>query len=106
VLRLEPNNLLVLNQIAWVLATNPAASIRNGNEAVELAERAVKLSGAREPAVLDTLAAAYAEVRRFPEAAQTARRALALAPQPLTEGLKARIALYEARTPFREKQRP
>ncbi len=106
VLRLEPNNLLVLNQIAWVLATNPEASVRNGNEAVELAERAVKLSGGREPAILDTLAAAYAEVRRFPEAARTARQALALAAQPLTDGLKARVALYEARTPFRETQRP
>jgi uncharacterized protein YqfA (UPF0365 family) len=56
--------------------------------------------------MLDTLAAAYTEAGRFPEAAQTARRALALATQqnkqPLVEALKARIILYEARTPYRE----
>jgi hypothetical protein len=64
------------------------------------------LSGGREPAVLDTLAAAYAEAGRFPEAVETARRAQALATQqskrPLVEALAARIALYEARAPFHE----
>ena len=64
---------------AWMLATNPNASVRNGAEAVELAQRAVELSGGREPAILDTLAAAYAEAGRFPEAVKTAQRAAALA---------------------------
>jgi tetratricopeptide (TPR) repeat protein len=103
-LELEPDDLSVLNQTAWVLATCPQASVRNGAEAVGLAERALKMSGGREPAVLDTLAAAYAEVGRFPEAVETARRAQALATQqnkgPLAERLAARIALYEARAPF------
>jgi len=104
-LRLEPNHLLVLSQTAWVLATSPEASIRSGTEAVALAERAVRLSGGRDAAALDTLAAAYAEAGRFTEALQTARRALALAPQPLTEDLKSRVALYESGTPYRETQR-
>jgi len=108
-LRLEPNDLPVLKQTAWVLATCPEASVRNGAEAVVLAERALQLSGGREPAILDTLAVAFAEASRFPEAVQTARRALALAAeqnqQPLAEALKARIALYEAKTPFRETRR-
>jgi tetratricopeptide (TPR) repeat protein len=103
-LQLEPDDLPALNQTAWVLATCPQASVRNGAEAVGLAERALQLSGGREPAVLDTLAAAYAEVGRFPEAAETARRAQALATQqnkgPMAERLAARIALYEARAPF------
>ena len=105
-LQLEPDDLPVLNQTAWVLATCPQASARNGAEAVGLAERALQLSGGREPAVLDTLAAAYAEVGRYPEAVETARRAQALATQqnkrPLAERLAARIALYEARVPFHE----
>jgi hypothetical protein len=58
--------------------------------------------------LLDTLAAAYAEVGRFPEAVQTAHRALDLATQenaqPLVEGLKASIALYESKSPFRDTQ--
>jgi Flp pilus assembly protein TadD len=101
-LRVDPDDQPLLGQTAWVLATNPKASVRNGNEAVELALRAVKLSGAKDPAALDTLAAAYAEAGRFPEAVQTARQALALAPEPLAGDLKARIALYEAKRPFRE----
>ncbi len=106
VLRLEPNHLPVLNQTAWVLATSPDRSVRNGTEAVTLAERAVQLSGGQEPAILDSLAAAYAEVGRFPVAVDTARRALALARQQnnpqLVEGLTARIALYQAKKPFRD----
>ena len=107
-LRVDPNHLALLSQTAWVLATCPEASVRNGAEAVELAKRAVQLSGGKDPAVLDTLAAAYAETGRFAQAVETIRQALALATQqnehPLIEGLKARMALYEAKTPYRETQ--
>ena len=96
----------MLNNTAWLLATDQNASVRNGAEAVELAGRAVRLSNGREPAILGTLAAAYAETGRFPEAVQTARKALELAVQqnnrPLTDVLPARIALYEAGKPFRQ----
>jgi tetratricopeptide (TPR) repeat protein len=109
-LRVEPDNRPLLNQTAWVLATCPKASVRNGSEALELAQREAQLSGGRDPAILDTLAAAFAEVGRFPEAVQTTRRALDLATQqnkqPLAAVLKARIALYEANTPFRETEQP
>ncbi len=102
----RPDDVALLNDTAWALATNPNASVRNGAEAIELAERAVRLSDGQEPAVLGTLAAAYAEAERFPEAAQTARRALELATQqnklPLVKSIKAKIPLYEAGTPFRE----
>jgi tetratricopeptide (TPR) repeat protein len=107
-LRADPNSLPLLSQTAWVLAACPEASVRNGPEAVELAERAVKLSASSDPSLLDVLAAAYAEVGRFPEALQTAHRALYLATQqnarPLVQGLKTRIALYESNSPFRDTQ--
>ena len=74
--RLQPNQIAFVNHLVWLLATCPEASVRNGAEAVELAHRAVRLSGGREPAILDTLAAALAEAGRFPEAVQTARMAL------------------------------
>jgi hypothetical protein len=52
------------------------------------------------------LAAAYAEAGRFPEAVQTARKALELATQQnnqaLAESIKAKIPLYEAGKPFRQ----
>ena len=57
--------------------------------------------------MLDTLAAAYAEQGRFAEAVSTARRALARATQEnlraLEDGIGMRVALYEARRPFRER---
>jgi len=109
-LRREPDTLPVLNRVAWVLATCPEAADRNGAEALELAARAVRLSNGRDPAILYTQSAAYAEVGRFHEAAQTARVAMALATQqnmqPLVEALKAALALYEAKTPFREIRQP
>ncbi len=107
-LRSRPDDVALLDDTARVLATNPNASIRNGAEAVELAQRAESLSDRREPAVLGTLAAAYAEAGRFSEAVQTARKALDLATEQnkpsLAESLKAKIRLYEAGTPSYEMQ--
>ena len=107
-LRLRPNDAALLNDTAWIWRPIPNASVRNGTEAVELAERAVKLSGGHEPAILGTLAAAYAEAGRFPEAVQTAHKALDLArqqnKQALAESIQAKIRLYEAGKPFHELQ--
>ncbi len=105
-LRSRPNDATLLNDTAWALATNPNASFRNGKEAVELAQRAVKLSAGQEPAILGTLAAAYAETGRFSEAVKTARTAQKLAAQQkqqtLADTLLAKIALYEAGKPYRQ----
>jgi tetratricopeptide (TPR) repeat protein len=62
-----------------------------------------KASAVRQAVIFDALAAAYAGAGRFPEAAQTARRGLDLATQQnnqaLAAALKAKLALYEAKTP-------
>jgi Flp pilus assembly protein TadD len=95
-----------LNNLAWLRATHPNAAFRDSGEAVELAQRALQLSNGRAPAVLDTLAAAYAEAGRFPEAVRTARKAVDLAEQQhkqaMAEEMMARLRLYEAGTPYRE----
>jgi tetratricopeptide (TPR) repeat protein len=105
-LRVDPTFVPAMNDAAHALAASPNASDRNGAEAVRLAERAVQLSGARNPVYLDTLAAAYAEVGRFPDAVATERKALDLAaPQhnaQLEDGLNARIKLYESQQPYRD----
>jgi tetratricopeptide (TPR) repeat protein len=106
VLRVQPGHLPALNQAAHVLAAANDASVRNGREAVQLAERAAALPGGQEPPILDTLAAAYAEAGRFTEAVETERRAMDIATSrnqtELREELAARIRLYEKKTPFRD----
>jgi Flp pilus assembly protein TadD len=100
---IDPKFAQAQSNLAWVLATSPEATVRNGAEALKLAAKAVDLSQAKDASMLDALAAAYAETGRFREAAETARRALELAPQPLVPALKARLAKYERGEPFREK---
>ena len=105
-LELQPANAFFLNNLAWVLATCPNAEVRNGARAVELAQQAERLSGGNSPAILGTLAAAYAEVGRFGEAVQTAERALELATAQTNsvqaDLLRANIALFRAGSPFHE----
>jgi tetratricopeptide (TPR) repeat protein len=106
-LELQPNDANTLRRVAWVLATSPDAAIRDGAEAVAFAVRALELSGEKDAQALDTLAAAYAEKGQFADAALTARRAQARAAQEnqpaLAQEIGARMALYEAGQPFRER---
>ena len=64
-LRLNPDLAGALNNLAWVLAASPDGELRNGAEAVRLAERACELTHYGEPSFLDTLATAYAEAAVF-----------------------------------------
>ncbi len=69
-------------------------------EAIPHFEEAVKLTGGAEPQSLGMLSAMYAEVGRFDQAAEVARRALDLAlrtnDNDTAQKLRARIAAYEA----------
>jgi tetratricopeptide (TPR) repeat protein len=109
-LRLRPSDVATLCQAAWVMATSPQGSVRNGSEALSLARRADQLGDGKDPRALDALAAAYAESGRYVEAVDTARKALAQAQEgrlhELAQAIKARIALYAAASPFRETQPP
>jgi protein O-mannosyl-transferase len=104
-LRANPNDVALLNDTARILATSTVASLRNGPEALELARRAAKLSSGKGSMILDTLAAAYAEVGQFAEAAKAAREAAELAARrkdaPMAAVLRARAKVYEGnQTPF------
>ena len=104
-LAIRPGAILSLNNLAWLLATCPQAALRNGVKAVELARAAEGLSGGNDPNALDTLAAAYAEAGQFPEAVETAGRALALAlaqNNPQVEGIRARLKLYQDGSPYHD----
>lgn len=75
-LALKPEQVDTLNNLAWILATSSDATVRNGAEAVQRAERACHLTDNKQSALISTLAAAYAEAGRFPEAVATAERAV------------------------------
>jgi tetratricopeptide (TPR) repeat protein len=105
-LRLDPNLSGALNNLAWTLATSHDSALRNGPEAVRLAERACALTHDGEPSFMGTLAAAYAEAGRFPEAVDTAEKAEQLATTSgsakLAESIRELLDLYRAGKPYHE----
>lgn len=100
-----PDSPDLANNLAWLLATCPDDAVRDGDDAVRLAQRAADATGRRNPSVLATLAAALAEAGRFDDAVATAREAAARADadgQPeLVARLRERISLFEQRRPYR-----
>ena len=78
-MRMKPDSPEVLNDFAWLLATTLDARLRDGPRATTLAEQACRLTDFKQPALLGTLAAAYAEAGRFADAEKTAEKAVALA---------------------------
>ncbi|MBW2359712.1 MAG: hypothetical protein JRG84_02305 [Deltaproteobacteria bacterium] len=106
--RVEPRYATVANNLAWLLATHPDATLRDGDEAVRLAERAAALSG-DTATTLDTLAAAYAEAGRGDAAIATAERALSSAraagQEQLAAQIETRLARYRSGRAWREPSR-
>ena len=62
-LELQPGNAEAQRNLAWLRATCPERAIRNGTEAIQLAEQANRSSGGKRPDMLEALAAAYAEAQ-------------------------------------------
>ncbi len=105
-LRIAPNSAAPANDLAWILATHPDPRERNGAEAIALLEPLLATPSVATPALLDALAAAYAEVGRFEAAVATASRAAALAraagQPPIAAIIESRRALYASGQPFRQ----
>jgi Flp pilus assembly protein TadD len=109
-LALKPDQPEALNNLAWVLATCPDETVRNGAEAVRLAERACRLNGYAQPRELGTLAAAYAEAGRVPEAIEAAQKAVSAATAGGDEQMAAMseqlLNLFRAGKPHHEPATP
>ena len=105
-IQLKPDSPEGLNNLAWLLATHPSAEFRNGPEAVTLAERACQLTRGANLPMLSTLAAAYAEAARFPDAVNTQQKACALAAAQgqgsLADRFQRRLELYRSGQPYHE----
>jgi tetratricopeptide (TPR) repeat protein len=103
--RASPDSLPAMAGLAWVLATHPDPSRRDGREAVRLAETTCERTGFQDGTALDALAAAYAEVGRFSEAVRWGQRSLEAAGRAgrsaqLPE-LRARLELYKQGRAYR-----
>ncbi len=93
-----------LNSLAWILATSENSAIRDGSNAVVYAEKAVAATNGKNPAALDTLAAAYAEARQFGKAVSTEQEAVALLQTEAEKNdYRTRLKLFEAKEPYRAK---
>ena len=106
-LQSEPDSILALNNLAWVMSTGPDESLRNNQIAVQLAKKANQLSKESNPVFIRTLAAAYAQAGQFENAIETARRAAEQANARGARGLAVQIQddvdLYRRGAPLRDR---
>jgi len=104
-----PDSAPLLNELAWLFATHPDTALRDGRRAVQLSERACALTERKQPMLLATAAAAYAEVGNFPKAIATARDAFSLARSngdAKTAGLAENLLTsFQSNQPYREELR-
>ena len=105
-LQKNPNDLPSMYRLAWILSTYPDAAVRKVLEPIDLAKKGVEMTQSKEPAFLDALAAAYAQVERYQEAVELVDRALQALPNggnpQQSDALKARQELYKNNKPYRE----
>lgn len=93
---LEPKNPRVFNNLAWLLATYPDATMRNGRVAVAAAIDACQMSSWKDFHHIDSLAAAEAEMGDFQQAVECQREAIALATptDPARKRMERRLGQY------------
>jgi tetratricopeptide (TPR) repeat protein len=98
-LELTPDLPQALAGLAWIRATAGDAALRNPTDAIAFGERAAELTGRRDIAALDALAAAYAAAGRFSDAVATARAgvnaATAAGSVELAARFRERLELYQ-----------
>lgn len=96
------------NNLAWVLATSPKDEVRDAARALEYGEQAATLTEFKEPHILSTLAAAYAEGGDFAKAIEWAEKAVELGKSEgheQLEQLENELESYRAGKPWREEQK-
>ena len=105
-IRLGSEDVPILWQTAWILATSPDASVRDGPRAVELAKSAIQYSKGQEPRAFDALAAGLAETEEFPAAVAAAEQASTMAllrnDDALADAIGQRARLYRQGLPYRQ----
>ncbi len=104
--RLKPDYADGYNNLAWLLAVCPDPRFRNGAIAVKYAKKGCELTKWKNPAILDTLGAADAEVGDFDDAVKWEKQYMASNPSNPTwdKGACQRLSLYEQKKPYHEEK--
>ncbi len=103
-LEANPDFAVTYNNLAWLLATCPVPEYRSGIKALRLAQKALELTP--DASILDTLAAAYAEVGKFEDAVRVMQRIITMMGNGDAENLsiyKKHLNAYKEGKPWRGK---
>jgi tetratricopeptide (TPR) repeat protein len=105
-LKLQPADSGVLNNLAWLFATSPENSLRNGEKAITLATKACEETEWKAAHIISTLAAGYAENGDFEKACEYSNKALDAdgGNGDIDEQLQKELSSYKEKKPWREKQ--
>ena len=113
VIQMDSKNTVIINSLAWLLATCENSFLRNPVQAIALAKHACELTEYKDAYTLDTLAAAYAAAGRFDEAVTTAQEAINIAKnskdseqKKIISEIQKRLELFKKGQPYIEKQNP
>ncbi len=102
----DPKNTQALCGAAWILATSPHAELRDGKEALKLAEKACSLLRDKDAHALAVLGVAQAENGSFRRALDATRRASALYTEAgdavKAAALRSRLSMFEQNKPYRD----
>ena len=92
------------DNLAYLLATCPDEKVRDGKKALEHATIANELTKESNCQVLNTLAAAYAELEDFEKATETQKKAIEVAvSDTVRDLLREHLTLYEQHQPLRDR---
>ena len=101
-IQLNADDAAALNGRAWLWSTCPDAKYRDGKRAVESARKACELTEWKDAMILDTLAAAFAEVGDFESAVKWQNKALGTATdEEYRDEFRARLVLYQGKNAYR-----
>lgn len=105
-LKANPNTIYALYKLSWILASYEDKNLRNGEEAILLAEKLCRLTRYDQPLALDALATAYAEIGKYDKAAAIVEKAIELdlkqGATELSSVLRKRLVLFQKRQPYRQ----
>jgi hypothetical protein len=101
--RLDPMFPWSANNLAWLLATCPEESLRDGRRSVELARRAMAVPRVEVPDFVNTLAAAHAANGDFDAAVRLCRRSIEMWPR---DQFKEMLRSFEDRAVYINRARP